>query len=67
MLGYSLRSTDGKVLGSNEGTKLGYTDGKVLVTTLEDVDGITLGIDMVGSTHRGRGVEVRRCWVPCIE
>ena len=36
------------MLGSDEGIKLVYNDGKVLRTTLGNVDGITLGLD-VGS------------------
>ena len=39
-------STDGKVLGSDKGIKLGYTDGKVLGTILGNVGGITRGIDI---------------------
>ena len=39
--------TYGKVLGSDKGIKLGYTDGKVLGNILGNVDGITLGIDVV--------------------
>ena len=38
--------TDGKVHGSDEGIRLGSTNGKVLGTTLIDVDGIILGIDV---------------------
>ena len=41
-------STDGKVLGFDEGIKSGLSDGKVLGTIFGDVDGITVGID-VGS------------------
>ena len=47
MLGDSLISTDGKVLGSDEGIKIIYTDGKVLSTTLWNINGITLGLDVV--------------------
>ena len=39
---YLLVSTDVKVLGSVEGIKLGSTDGRVLSTTLGNVDGINL-------------------------
>ena len=46
MLGDSLVYTDGKVLGSEEVTKLGYTVGKVIGTILGDVDGITCGLDI---------------------
>ena len=35
------------MLGSDEGIKLGYTDSEVIDTILVDVDGITLGIDVV--------------------
>ena len=41
----SLVSTDGKVLGSDEGISLSPTDGKVLGTIPGNVYGITLGID----------------------
>ena len=34
------------MLGSDEGIKLGYTDGKVFGTILGNVDIITLGIDI---------------------
>ena len=44
MIGGSLGSTDGKVLGYDEVIKLASTDGKLLVTILGNVDGITLGI-----------------------
>ena len=44
MIGDSLGSTDGKVLGSDEGIKLEISDGKVLVTILGNIDGITLGL-----------------------
>ena len=46
MLGYSLRSTDGKGIGSNKGIKLGLYDDKVLSTILGNVYGIKLGIDV---------------------
>ena len=39
-------SNDGKVLGSDEGIKLGSTYGQVLGSILEYVDGITLGFDV---------------------
>ena len=42
----SLVSTHGKVLGYNEGIKLGISDGKSFVTIPINVDGITLGIDV---------------------
>ena len=45
MLGGSPRYTDDKVPGSDEGIKLGSTDGKVLGTILGNVDGITPGFD----------------------
>ena len=45
MLGESLVYTDGKLFGSDEGIRLGSTDGKVLGTILGNVDGITLGLD----------------------
>ena len=38
--------TDDKVIGSDEGIKLVSTDGKLLVTILGNVYGITLGIDV---------------------
>ena len=37
---------DGKVLGSDEGIKLGYTDGKVFGTIHGNVDRITLRFDI---------------------
>ena len=42
----SLGYTYGKVLGSDEGIKLGSTYVKVLGTILEDVDGIIPGLDV---------------------
>ena len=42
----SLVYTDGTVLGSDEGIKLGSTDGKVIDTILVNVDGITLEVDV---------------------
>ena len=45
-LGDSLGSTDGKVIGSDEGIKLGLCDVKLLVTLIENVDGIKLGVDV---------------------
>ena len=47
MLGVSLGYTDGKDIGSDEGIKLGCTDGKVYGTKIGNVDIITLGIDIV--------------------
>ena len=46
LLGYSQGSTGDKVLGYNEGIKLGLSDGKVFVTKIENEDVITLGIDV---------------------
>ena len=46
MLGDSLGYISGKVLGSDEGIKPGFSDGEVLVTILVNVDRITLGIDV---------------------
>ena len=51
----SLSSTDGKVLGYDEGIIMRSTDGKLLVTILENVDGITFDIDFgkeLGSIDR---------------
>ena len=45
MLGGYLRSSDGEGIGSDECTKLGLSDDKVLGTILGNVDGITLGLD----------------------
>ena len=45
-LGDSLGSTDNKVLGSDEGIKLGSSGGKLLVIIPVNVDGITLGLDV---------------------
>ena len=28
---------------------------------------IAFGVDMIGGTRGGHGVDVRRCWVPCNE
>ena len=44
MLVGSLRYNDGKVLGSDEGIKLGLSGCKVFGIILVNVDGITLGI-----------------------
>ena len=44
MLGASLRCTDDKVLGFDEGIKLEIFDSKVFVTIIGDVDGNTLVI-----------------------
>ena len=46
LLIYSLVYTDGKVIGSDEGIKLGYNDGKVLGTILGNGNVITLGLDV---------------------
>ena len=46
LIGDSLESTYGKVFGSNEGIKLGSTDGEVLGIIIRDVDGITIGLDV---------------------
>ena len=46
MIGGSCGSTDDKVIGSDEGTKLVSADGKVLGTIIGNVDGIKLGIDV---------------------
>ena len=50
LLKESLDYTDGKVIGSNEDIQLGSTDGKVLGNVLGNVDGITLGTDVVTKT-----------------
>ena len=34
------------MLGSDEGIKMGFFDGEVLVNIIGNVDGITLGIDV---------------------
>ena len=46
MLRGSLGYTDGEVLVCDEEIKVGSTDGKFLGTILENVDGITLDIDV---------------------
>ena len=46
LLGDSLVYTDGKVLGYDEGIKLGLFDGKVTGTIIGNVYAITLGIDV---------------------
>ena len=46
MLGYSLLLSDGRVIGSDEGIILGFTDGELLDTILINIDEITLGIDV---------------------
>ena len=46
LLGDSLGSTDGKVLGSDEVTKLGCNDGKLLVTILGNLYLVILGTDV---------------------
>ena len=45
-IGGSLGSTDSKVIGSDEGIKLGISEGKVIDTILVNVYGITLWIDV---------------------
>ena len=45
-IGVSLKCTDTKVLGSDEGIKLGLSDCKVIGTLLGDVDRIILGLDV---------------------
>ena len=52
MLVYSLGYTYGKVLGSDEGIKLGLFDDKVLGNILVNVDGITLRLDIGVETSR---------------
>ena len=47
MLGGSLISTNGKVLGSDEGINLVLFDGEVIGTILGNVDRIILGLDFV--------------------
>ena len=47
MLGCSLGSTDGNVLCSDGGFKLGLFEGKLVGTILVNVNGITLGLDVV--------------------
>ena len=46
MIGDSLGFTDGDVIRSDEVIKLLSTDNKDFGTTIKDVDGITLGIDV---------------------
>ena len=46
LLGGSMKSTYVKALESDEGIKLGCSDGKVIFTIFGDVDGIILGIDV---------------------
>ena len=46
ILGDSLRSIDGKVLGSDEDIKLVLSEGKLIVTILGDLDVIILGLDV---------------------
>ena len=43
LIGESLGSTEGKVIGSDEGIKLGSSGVKVIGAVLIDVDVITLG------------------------
>ena len=47
MIGGSLEYTHGKVLGSDEGIKLGSNDGNVIGYILGHTDGITLGINVL--------------------
>ena len=44
MHGYSLGSTNGKVLVSDEGIKMGLFGGEILGILLGNVDGIILGL-----------------------
>ena len=46
MHGDSLGYTDGKVHGSDEGVKMGCTDGKVIDAILGNVYVIILGLDV---------------------
>ena len=46
LLGGSLLFTSGKVIGSDEGINMGSTDGKVISTILEYLDGIIIGLDI---------------------
>ena len=46
LLGESLVYTDGKVLGSDEGIRLGLFYGGLLGTTLVNLYVITLGLDV---------------------
>ena len=46
LLMVNLGYIDGKVLGSDEGIKLGSTDAKAIGTILGNVDGIILGLDV---------------------
>ena len=46
LLGFLMRYTDGKALGSDKGIKLGSTDDKVLGTILGNIYGMTLGLDI---------------------
>ena len=45
-IGDSLGSTNGKVIGSDEGIKLGLFHREVLDNIFVNIDGITLGIDV---------------------
>ena len=47
MIGGSLVSTDGKVLSSDKGIKLGSTYGRVLGIVIENIGEITPGLDVV--------------------
>ena len=46
LLRKSLEYTDDKMVGFDEGIKLGYTDGKVNGTILRNVYGNILGLDV---------------------
>ena len=46
LLGDSLGSTGGKVLGSDEGIKLGFSDGKVISTALGNLNVIILRLNV---------------------
>ena len=46
LLGYSLVSTDSKVIGSVKGIIMGSRDGKVIGAILVDADLITRGLDV---------------------
>ena len=47
MIEYLLGPTDGKVLGSDEGIKLGLSDGELVDTIPGNLHGITPVIDVV--------------------
>ena len=46
LIGKSLGSTDGRMIGSDEVIKLGYNEGKVIDSIPECVYGISLGLDV---------------------